>query len=513
MQNDPPIWRRLWCAETGLFLVVWLALMFCGRNMLLRDPGTYWHTVVGEQILDGGEVVREDSFSFTNGGKPWVAHCWAAEVGMAAVYRHVGWDGLLLVTVTLLAAVYTLLGSRLFRAGLHPLPALLLMAMVLVASSHQFHARPLIFTMVLLAVTFAILVDVESGRGRLRRLWWIVPLTIFWANVHGGVLAGLGSVGLVVGGWCAVKLFGSEGPIRQPRDLLAAGMVVLACCAVVLINPYGLDLPRTWWNTLTMPLPGLIQEHRPLDPTDPQGLATILLGAGYLFALAGVLPKRPRITWLLPLVWFVLACQRIRHAPLFAITAAIAAADLLPHTRWAEWLRGREMFAPPREDETHGARWPAAILPVLLIGAAIVLQAAHVSMPVIGRGWAGPDPSRFPVELVPELEQINAAAEPNEPIFNDLDFGGFVIFHAPRMRVFIDDRCALHGTELLNAYDDAWRNHPAKLDDWQREHGFRYALVRTGLNFDRHLKQSPEWTVVKRTAVGTLYRHSPEEEP
>ena len=507
MQNNSSIWRRLWCAETGVFLVVWLALMFCGRSMLLRDPGTYWHTVVGQQIIDSGEVVRQDSFSFTKGGKPWVAQWWAAEVGMAAVYAQVGWDGLLLVTATLLAAVYTLLSFRLLRAGLHPLPALLLMALVLVASSHQFHVRPLIFTIVLLAVTFVLLVDVETGRARLRRLWWVVPLTIFWANVHGGVLAGLGSVGLVVGGWCVVKLCGGEGPIRRPRDLLTAGMIVVACCAAVLINPYGLNLPRAWWNTLAMPLPGIIQEHRRLDPRDPEGLFTILLGAGYLFALVGVLPKRPRVTWLLPLVWFVLACQRIRHSPLFAITAVIALADLLPHTRWAQWLRGREMFAPPLEDKSRGGRWPAVILPVVLIIVAVVLQTAQVPVPLIGRGWAGPDRSRFPVELVPEIEQINAAADPNEPIFNDLNFGGFVIFHAPRMRVFIDDRCALYGTEFLTAYEDARLNHPGELDAWQRKYGFRYALVQTGLRFDGHLKRSPEWTQLKRTPSATLYQH------
>ena len=33
-----------WRAETGIFLGLWLLLMFAGRDRLFRDPGTFWHT-------------------------------------------------------------------------------------------------------------------------------------------------------------------------------------------------------------------------------------------------------------------------------------------------------------------------------------------------------------------------------------------------------------------------------------------------------------------------------------
>ena len=53
-------------------------------------------------------------------------------------------------------------------------------------------------------------------------------------------------------------------------------------------------------------------------------------------------------------------------------------------------------------------------------------------------------------------------------IFNDLNFGGFLIYHAPRLRVFVDDRCSLYGGEFLGAYDRARREDPAQIDRWQR---------------------------------------------
>ena len=39
-------------AETGIFLALWLFLMVLGQWRLFRDPGTFWHTRVG-QIIRG----------------------------------------------------------------------------------------------------------------------------------------------------------------------------------------------------------------------------------------------------------------------------------------------------------------------------------------------------------------------------------------------------------------------------------------------------------------------------
>src|SRR5207247_1486579 len=47
----------------------------------------------------------------------------------------------------------------------------------------------------------------------------------------------------------------------------------------------------------------------------------------------------PRITWLIPLIWLYLACRSIRHGPLFAVTACVGLADLLPQTRFANLLK------------------------------------------------------------------------------------------------------------------------------------------------------------------------------
>lgn len=503
--------RRFWSAETGVFLAVWLVLLLVGRSTLLRDPGTFWHTAVGQQMLQTGQLVRADTFSFTRQGETWVPHQWLSECGMAAIYRLGGWDALLLVAATILAGSYTWIAGRMLRARFHLLSVGVVLAVVLLASSHQFHVRPLVVSIALLGVTYSLLVDVEAGRRGLRKLWWLVPLTALWANLHAGVLAGIGTVGLVAVGWCAAWALGRDSPVRCGRDVVALAALLVLLCLAVLVNPYGIGLPRAWFATLAIPLPGLIQEHRPVDPADPLGWALLVLGLGYLAAVIGVFGKRIRISWLLPLVLLVLACQRVRNVPLFAITAAIALAEMIPQSRWAKWLEDRELLLPPQPGQSNGPSGPSrlsAALPLALVAVAVVLQAGGVSAPVIGSDWARFDAAHWPVELLPKLQEINRNSPPDDPIsiFNDMNFGGFLIFHAPRLRVFIDDRCALYGSELLKTYDRARRENPRRLDDWQAEYGFRYALVETGKHFDAHLQRSDAWMMLQRTPVATLYQ-------
>jgi hypothetical protein len=517
---------RVLRGEFFLFLAVWLILLLAGRDAMLRDPGSFWHVAAGERMLETGQVIRNDPFSFTFAGRPWVADQWLAECGMAAIHRLAGWDGLLLLTATLLATIYAWIAARLLHGGSHWLPTCLLLALIVLVGSPQFHVRPLVLTIGLLGVTFAWLVDVEASKKRLRQLWWLVPVMIAWANLHGGVLAGLGTVGLCFAGWwmtrglaggLARRVFNDQetrrvnSPAKQidniavlltTRDIVGLMALLIALFAATLVNPYGFGLPQEWLETLTMPLPSLIDEHTRLSLTTPVGCAVLMLAVIYTAVLVGVWPRRPRVTWLIPLVWFVLASLRVRNTPLFGVTAAIAMADMLPYSRVGQWLVRREMLGSPRPS----AGWRSVVMPLIVVAAAVVVQVAGVNAPLIGRGWARFDPAHWPVGLLPQLDDINRANADGAPIFNDLNFGGYLIYHAPHLRVFVDDRCSLYGTDFLQAYDHARRDDPAQLDRWQQQYGFRYALVATDGQFDRHLAQSDAWTLVAQTQAATLYR-------
>ncbi len=141
-----------------------------------------------------------------------------------------------------------------------------------------------------------------------------------------------------------------------------------------------------------------------------------------------------------------------------------------------------------------------------------MLQLVGMRAPLVGRGWAKLDETARPADLLPQLERINHDSADGAPIFNDMVFGGFLIYHTPRLRVFIDDRCALYGSKFLQKVDHARRQDPARIERWQQQYGFGCALVQTDLEsdryemkFDRYLDASDRWRLIRRTPAATLY--------
>ena len=499
------VMRRFWSFGSLVFLGVWLALMLGGRSALFQDPGTFWHTRLGLETLASGRVVRHDTFTCSEAGSPWIDAQWLPECLMAAVYRCCGWDGLLLLAAVAIAATYAFLASKLTARGWNFAAALGVTALALGASSHQFHVRPLLVTIGLTAALQCTLLDIEAGRRGLRSLAVWIGLFVVWTNSHGGVLAGLGTLGCTVAGWMLFRAAGWPSPLKSRGDAMVCAMAATACFTAVLVNPYGLELPRGWWHVLQLPLPQIIQEHAPLNLREPLGWMTVLLAAVYLVALAGVPWRTWRATWLLPLVWLALTVMRVRNGPLFAVTAVAALGDVLPQCRWAAWLRRRDWLndAPPAV--AGRGCFARLLLPLAAVLVVAALQAGGVRLPVLGRDWVEFDARRWPVDLLPDLRAIEAAGGARTPIANDMLYGGFLIFHAPRLAVLIDDRCELFGRRMLLDYRRAETVAPELFDAWSRRYGCRWALMQNDAPPEVYFRGHPEWRLLRRGEGSSLY--------
>jgi hypothetical protein len=496
--------------------------MVVARDNFFGDPGSLWHLVRGERMLSSGELIRSDPFSFTRGGCPWLPQSWLAECVLGLLHRVGGLDSIMAATIILLASLYTWVAHRLLRAGFHPLLAGLIVAMAIAGGSHHFHPRPHILTLAFLAWTFAQLCDFEAGRIPFRRFFWLVPLFIVWANVHGGMVTGVFTVALAAAGWCLTWWVGAETPVARPRQLLALVFLVTACGLAALVNPYGLRLPKLWFALIGSPvLPKLIQEHLPMRDAGSSAWAVMLMVVFYLAALSGIPPRRSRVTWLIPLAWLAFTWSRIRNGPLFAIVAAIALGDLLPHARWVNWLscRGSEVFrVAPAGGALPKRRvgFVTVLLPFVLTVSSFAFQGAGVRVPLLGRGWAAMNAESNPVALLPDLREYERSHPVGTPIFNEMVHGGFLIYYTPGLRVFIDDRCELYGDRWLLDYVHALREDPARVDHWAREYGFDAALTETGSGFDRYLALAEGWAAVRRTTKASFYRRrdgAPREHP
>jgi hypothetical protein len=503
-----------------VFAAFWLVLAAGGRSNFFRDPGTYWHTVVGEKVLTEGFFDR-DPFTFSFEGQIWIPHQWLGEVAMALAHRVNGFDAQFAAVTGMLAALFTALTLRFVRTGVNPVAAVLAVGLVLAASATHFHVRPHLATILGVAVTMMVVVDVESGRRRWTFVAALIPVYLVWANTHGGVLGGLTTLGLAGFGWALAALLGRPTPTPTARSVAGLSLIGLVCGAVCFANPYGVRIPETWLAIMHAPkLPEIIVEHAPTDFAEPATWPLALLMAGYVALLAGVPPTRWRVSWLFPLFWLVQAYGRVRHAPLFAVAAAVAAADLWPRTRWARLVATRrpDFYDPAAAPKplTGRDRLVAWALPLVLVAGVAALQVSHSPW---GR-WAKFDETYWPADSLPAMRQHEP--KPGEPdhLFNDYIDGAYSIYHTPGYKVFVDDRCELFGDDWLAEFVHAGGAGPpevaTKVAEWQANHGrFDFALTRKGTAFDAYFAARPgEWSAEFVGDVSRFYtRARPECSP
>jgi hypothetical protein len=491
-------------ASLVVFLCAWAFFIRAGPR-LLGDPGTFWHTLVGERILVQG-FPRSDWLTFTAAGQPWIAHQWLAECGMAALHRIGGIDALLVATGAALAALFAWLLARLAAAGIVMRYAAVCVSLVLLASARHLHVRPHLFSIFAFAWMYARLADVERGARSIGSLWPLSLVFLVWVNTHGAAVGGLGTLMLVTGGWTLGWLVRRASPVRSGRDAAALGAIVLASFATVPLTPYGLDTARAWGSILASPaLPRMIREHASLIRT--YGWQVLPLAALYAAALRGTPLRAWSVTSVVPIVWLALAFERVRHAPFFAVAAAIALEALLPRARWVGALARRGL-----DVRGHAGRRPrprvalasAVALLVALAGVAFLHRGGTLDRPTLVRL----EPSRWPVALVPALRAAQRSDRPDGvPVLNDMLFGGFVEYYAPGLRPFVDDRWELFGDDFMLSYVRADRSW---LDAWVRRADVSLALAANGSSLQRYLESSgDQWRRVASSAPATLYRRDP----
>ena len=228
-----------------LAILVWLFMSSgaAGWQGLLADADVGWHIRTGEYILDHHAVPHVDLYSFSKPGAPWYAWEWLTDVIDGGLHRVAGLKGIVLLAAVLIALFALTLVRRMVSRDAHLFVALLVALLGVGGSSIHFLARPHLMTLLLLSISVWM---IEEDRKRpSSRIWWLVPLTMVWTNLHGGFLALIVVLGLATVGSAIEALlgngFGSHGTIR---DAVRYAKLTLACAAASLVNPYGWNLHR-----------------------------------------------------------------------------------------------------------------------------------------------------------------------------------------------------------------------------------------------------------------------------
>ena len=372
-------------AAAFALVVVALAGWRFGRT--IADPDLWGHVRNGLDMMDAGRYIGTDTYSYLSGEQPWINHHWLSNLIMGFAYESFGSGGLVFLKASIALGIVGTLVWWLLRNGLSPIRVALLGALLVAVLTPTFGTfRPQIFTVLCALVLMLVMVGVEEGRTRL--LWVLPPLFVLWANLHGGVLAGLGILGV----WAVIHAVMTTGGGRF-WPLAAFGGSVLGA----MINPEGWQRLRFLLETATVSRPE-IQDWQSLDLASPVGILYLLLVAVCVAALI-VDRRNLNLSVVLPLIVLMVApLIAWRHLQLAAVAVCVLGASYLADL--SSRFGSDETKAGPG---SHALRLSAVVLSLAVVlgsfgfgslAPCIEVVAAQFEVPQRAVGsWASVDPS------------------------------------------------------------------------------------------------------------------------
>jgi len=461
------------------------ALFLLAGNRLLIDPDTMWQITVGQWILDHNAVPETDVYSFTMRGQPWISTQWLAQVLYAKAYAVAGWSGPVVLAAGAITATFALLTNFLNRR-LGESTTLVFVAAALALTVPHLLARPHVLALPILVAWVGGLI--AAAERREAPSFWLLPLMILWANLHGGFVFGLVLIAPVALDAMLSADVKSRASLALRWAVFGVAALAASCC-----TPYG-------WNSLLasqkiLALGGalpLIMEWRPVDfgSVGPFEIC-LLLGIG-LALFRGVKLPPLRIVLLLGLLH--MALSQGRAAEILALVAPLVlAAPLARQFGGVEFSNSNAAQPMPNAAQPmRGVLY--AGLPVVLVAGTLAYASVHRFEPHM-RG--------SPVAAVAALKQLNLAR-----VFNDYDFGGYLI--ANGVATFIDGRTELFGEKFFVDHNAAsGLMQPENLFGLLEQYDIEATLMRTQSAATKLLDHIDGWQKVYADDIATIHVRKP----
>lgn len=464
------------------------AVLFASRP--LSDGDFWWHLKTGEYIIKNGIIPRTDFFSFTNYGKPWVAHEWLSEVIFYGIYSKFGFNALILLFAILTALAFWI---ALKRSTAHPFIGGFAALLGVWSILPTVGVRPRAFTLLLASIYLAILGRyARSGQGR--AIWWLVPLMALWANLHGGFLIGLvlillAIVGIPLDAWAAGERARPLWPRLRRLALVLLGSALAAC-----LNPQG-------WRIYLFPFEiffSPIQQREVTDWLSPNFQQPELLPLTLLILLSiaalSLSPRRPRPSELLLFLTTLFATLKSnRHMAIFALVAVPLMAEYLDN-----WIRATSFAKALGKPSTRGASRSELLLSLLLLLPLLVF-----TMRLRTTVYAPPKQEfvKVPLKAVEYLKEKqiegNTFTDPNI-------WGGYLIWASPSNPVYIDGRIDMYGDQFVKEHLDLIRGRIGWREPFSR-YGVTIAIVNTKSILARELRESGNWKQIYQDEMAVVF--------
>ena len=487
------IWAPTLSDFLFLSLIVWLFL--AGPNgwlALLSDGDTGWHIRVGDWIREHRAFPRQDFLSFSKAGEPWFAWEWGAEVGMSFLNSWAGLKGVVLGLGVMIPAYLMIVFRHAMWRGATPFIALPILLFACGSSAIHYLARPHLFTLVFLAAALW-MVDADRKRPT-QKIWLLVPLTILWANLHGGFLSLVACLGLIAAGsvlskdWWTAKRY---------------TILTVTCLVASVANPYGYHLHehivaylRSDW------IREAVDEFQsPSFRSEAMLLFEIVMIAS-LIAAYRALRRGNWVDALLVIGWVHLSLGSVRHVPIFFLVAGpILAGEL--SAWWQELVPGLPRRAVLRTFDKISADLRPGFVRNSIWVLAPVIAMVFVDQPI---AWPKTFPElKFPVSLI----ESNRNVIEGKRVLTTDEWGDYLAYRFyPKQRVFFDGRSDFYGEKMGRDYLSLMQGGPAAEAQVER-YQFDTVLVPREWAIQGALRRNPNWELIVDEKIVLLHRKGP----
>lgn len=379
----------------------------------ISDFDIFYHIKTGEYIIKNG-FLNQDIFSYTAKNQEWITHEWLSQVIFYLIYKLFGFLGIIFFKSFLILLTFYIIYKQSLKYSHFTSLSVVLIFLSAYISSMFFTERPHLFSFLFVAILFFILEN--------KKLFFLPAIFLLWCNLHSGFILGL--MILCIYAFFERKLFLYLAISIFACIINPSGIKILTYPFSIVFNPYHIELITEWQSPNFHLWQMMLVE---------------------LFIFAGIISfiiKKDNVIWkdvILFLFLVHLSLYSVRNIPFFATISSLVI------------LKNLSFTTKPQNNIVCADR-PFInfifLIFLLLVVSFTVYQRLH------NKNYL--KENEFPQGAVNFITKNKLS----ENIFNEYDWGGYLIFH--NIPVFVDGRQDLYAPSVIEEYlkvmnfEDEW---------------------------------------------------------
>lgn len=414
----------------NLFLILIILFILFVAFQLPRDPDMGWHLRNGEYLVNHNfQVPNHDIYSYTMPDFPLIMHEWLSDIIMFLLDKYFGLISLMII-FTFISALPFYLVARSIKSPLsYQLIAVLL---GIIATMAVVGVRPQMITLLGLALNIFILYRFKNNVNS-NLIYFFPFIYLLWTNLHGGFIIGLFFIFIFI----SVELFKIvlnklnkkynffkfRFDTFEIKDVIKLIFVFGLSVLATFFNPYHFRLYHEIFTTaFDTYAKGYISEWLPVKINDPLSRLFLIYSTFMLFLIIFSLKKIDFTYLIITIIFFFVSISSWRNLPFFILIS-------IPF-----WIYLVEYLTADKLQKILKQKWLLLIMVVFFI--VFINQKLNAFLPIIKSQELYAQEFAYPYQAVNFLKTNPLDGK----MFNEYNWGGYLIWQYPEKKVFIDGR-------------------------------------------------------------------------